>query len=82
MPVINKSVTVLGASTVVDSIHIYPRAGGASSVTVNGHTLDSLGNSVPLADFSINLTAGQFPPADQMIAAALAQLRIANGLET
>lgn len=82
MAAINKSVTILGASTVVDSISIFPEAAGASTVTVSGHTLDNLGNRVPLSEFNISLTAGQFAPVDQMIAAALVRLRMANGLET
>lgn len=82
MAVIDKNITILGASTVVDTITITPRPDGGSFVTVSGHTSNNLGARVELSQYNITLNLGQFAPVDQMIAAALIQLRIANGLES
>lgn len=81
MAINDKNVTIIGASTVVVGVHIYPRAGGFE-VTADGYALDSLGNKVPLTEYRISLTPGQFSAVDTMASRALTELRKANGLET
>lgn len=79
MAIQNKTVTLQGSLTKVTSITIQPMADGSYIVSVNGVATDGSGFSEPIG------TALTFPAGtnvlDNMAAAALSKLRIANGLE-
>lgn len=79
MTIQNKSVTILGATAKVVSITIFPQSDGSYVVTVNGTATDGASFTEQIA------TTATFPSGtnilDNMSAAALSKMRIANGLE-
>jgi hypothetical protein len=80
MAIINKSITLLGATAKATSITIYLQPDGSYDVTANGTVTDG-------ASFTEQLAAVKHYPAgtnvlDNMSAAALTELRKQNGLET
>lgn len=80
MTILNKSITLLGASTTVTSIAIYPQTGGGYIITANGVATDGAG----FTD-QIQATKSYAPGTgvlDNMSAAALTELRKQNGLES
>lgn len=80
MPIQNKTVTLLGASTKLVSFTIFPQADGSYRVSVAGTADDGSG-------FTEQLAAAKSYPAgtavlDNISAVALSELRKQNGLET
>lgn len=80
MAVINKSITLQGATAKVVSFTVYPQTNGSYVVTVAGTATDGAAFTEQLA------TTLTIPAAtavlDNMSARALTELRKANGLET
>lgn len=79
MAVQNKTTTVVGSSTVLASVTLYPQADGSVILEATGATVDNLGNPVTLAPARIRVSG--LAVIDNLCAAALSKLRIANGLE-
>jgi hypothetical protein len=79
MTITNKTVTILGSTAKLSSFTVYPQADGSYVVTANGTATDGASFSEQIA------TSASFPAGtnvlDNMSAAALQKLRIANGLE-
>ena len=80
MTIINKSITLLGASTKAVSFTVYVQADNSYTVTATGIATDGAG-------FNDQIAATKNYPAgtnvlDNMAAAALTELRKQNGLET
>lgn len=80
MPLTNKIVTIVAASTKVNAITLYPQEDGSVTVISTGTTLDSNGATVQLKEAQLRVTGVSV--IDNLAAKGLSELRKANGLET
>lgn len=81
MPIQNKTITIQGNSVALASVTLYPQPGGGTVVVAVGATVDAQGNAVPLEAAHVTVPAG-VGAVDNLLARALRELRLANGLET
>jgi hypothetical protein len=80
MPIVNKSVTMLGASVRVTSFTIYPQPDGTYRAAVNGTVTDG-GQFLDQLEATASYGSG-VAVLNNMAAAALTLLRTQNGFET
>lgn len=81
MAIQDKSVTLVGAQTILFSLTMMPNQDGSTTIVASGSTKDSLGNIEQLNPARIIVQPGQVAAVDNMMARALSELRKANGLE-
>lgn len=80
MAIINKSVTLLGATAKVVSFTVYPQADGSYQVSINGTVTDG---AAFIEQLATSATYGSgVAVLNNMRDAALQRLRLDNGLET
>lgn len=80
MPIVNKSITLIGTTAKLSSFTVYPQADGSFTVTINGTVTDGATFTEQLAT-TANYGSG-VATLNNMAAAALQRLRTDNGLET
>lgn len=81
MAITDKTITIRGAQAVVTSVALYPQPDGKVHVVVHGEERSPGGGIVPLDSARQTFPAG-VAILDNMLARALRELRLANGLET
>ena len=80
MAIVNKSITLLGATAKLTSFTVYPQADGSFQVAINGTVTDGAQFTEQITT-TANYGSGVAVLAN-MATAALQRLRTDNGLET